>query len=347
MRKVNLGLSVVALALLVASVALYRSGLAQGERFERGQRFLPNLNPDQVATISLERGEESVTLRRSGERFEVEEAEGYAAKNEAVNRLLRDVVELSLEKEVGRSAELEESLALEPPTERSLEVTLESAEGVEMVRFRVGETGEEGRGVYVQRRDGEPGPIYLTDSRPSLGTDPSTYLDNQILDVDASEVARVEGPDFVAERGEEGGALALAAVPAGRQPRTTAMNRLRGVLSRLNFQEVYVADDPEVADLEFARRMRVELTDGSGYRLLTAEKDDRTFLRVEGFHTVERVEIARDESEEELEEKAEVLERADEIQRFNQEHGTWVYELNDHVAGKVMLTKEELVEEAG
>ena len=50
-------LDVVAGILLALSVFMYWSGEARAERFERGQRFLPNLNPDEIGDIAIRKGE--------------------------------------------------------------------------------------------------------------------------------------------------------------------------------------------------------------------------------------------------------------------------------------------------
>jgi hypothetical protein len=94
----------------------------------------------------------------------------------------------------------------------------------------------------------------------------------------------------------------------------------------------------------FASSVKVELEDGSGYLLSYASRDDRNFVRVQGYHTVTQVAITRDESEEELAEKAEVLTRADEIEAFNKFHGSWTYELGDWAAESLRLRRSDLID---
>ena len=115
-------------------------------------------------------------------------------------------------------------------------------------------------------------------------------------------------------------------------------------MARLQFDEVYVADDPEVADLEWRRGLRLTLDDQSGYALMVAEKDERIFARISAFLGVERIEVTREETDEELKEKSEVLKRNDEVQQFNSWHGSWVYELTEFVGSKLLLTAADLVE---
>ena len=99
------------------------------------------------------------------------------------------------------------------------------------------------------------------------------------------------------------------------------------------------------ASLGFEQKLDVALKDGSGYRLALAERGDERFLQIAGYHSVERLEVDRDESEEELQEKAEIMSRANEISEFNALHGSWVYKLTDAIADKIGLAKSDLIEQ--
>ncbi|MCB1036342.1 MAG: DUF4340 domain-containing protein, partial [Acidobacteria bacterium] len=259
----------------------------------------------------------------------------------------------------------------------TLDLTLEDANGKPMVHLRLGKEFE-GGGVYAQRLDGSDDTIYLTSSRPYLDTAPEDYLKKEIVDVNASEISRIEGPDFVleevfeeppaplasaeapaadAETGEAGEAaspplppqpvslgLKLADLPAGKAESAAGMNKVKGALSRLEFDEVFPADSPEVAGLSFEKKLTVALKDTSGYILSLAEKDGKHYLQIEGFSTVGQVQITVDETEDELKAKADTLTRADEIRDFNAFHGSWVYEIADRFAEKLNLTKKDLEE---
>lgn len=343
MRATNMKLALAVGVVFLLSVFSYWNDARLAERFERGQKLLPNLDPDGVAEIQIKKGDESVTLKRQDENFLVEEKHGYEAKNEAVNRFLRDLLDISLEKEVGSGESLAEELEIDPPGTETLEVALLNNSQKEMVRLRIGKELEGGSGSYVRRLDGEGSPIYLTQSQPRLDSDAGAFLNKEIVDVTSSEIKRIEGPDYVFEK-EEGGSLELANLPAGQKEKATEVGQVRSALSRLSFDEVFLADDPEVASLQFAQALRVELDDGSGYVLDVAESDGKTFLQIRGFHTVTRMEVTREESDEELKEKSEVLKRVDEINRFNTRHGSWVYQLSDYTAGKLTHRLADLIE---
>lgn len=351
MTTLNRNLAIAAAALLLLSVWSYWHGVTRAERFERGQRFLPNLNPDEIADIVVTKGGKSVTLVRSGEELTIKEEHGYRAKNESVNRLVRSLLELELEKEVGRGEDLAKELGIEPAGEDTIEVVLKNATGGEMVRLRVGKDfeggsggGSGGLGSYVKRLDQEDAPIYLTSARASLDTDASAFLRKELVDVPSSDIVRIEGPDFVFSKAERD-QLALEGVPAGKRENSAQASKVKSALSRLELDKVYLVDDAEVRDLEWRPALRVHLGDNSGYTVFAGVAGERVFLRLSAFHDVDRIEITRDESEEELEGKADILKRNDEVQQFNTYHGSWAYEVTDYIGDKFKLKRSDLLED--
>ena len=251
---------------------------------------------------------------------------------------------IGLEQEIGQGESLAEELEIEPPTAETIEVTLQDSTDKEMVRLRIGKAFEDGQGNYIQRLDEEDSLIYLTTGNVFLSTDIGGFLDKEIVDHESAEVRRIEGRDFVIEKPEDGTELALTGLPASQKVETSELNRLGSVLSGLRFDEVFVADDREVQGLEFDQALQVDLADGSGYVLSLASMDERYFMKIRGFNEVQQVAISREESEEELKEKAEMLTRADEIDDFNSFHGSWIYEISSFTAEKLQLQRSDLID---
>ena len=341
--KTNTILAVVAAVLLILSVFTYVESVQKAERFERGQKFLPNLNPDEIAEILITKGEETTHLRRTSDEFRVVGAHGYPAKNESVNRFIRDVLELALEQEVGKGEDLVEELELVPGGVEPTEVVFKNAADKEMVHFLVGKAFEGGSGSYIRRTDTEDGLIYLTSSRVYLSTGEDDFLNKDILDVKQSDIAAIRGADYLIE--DQEGELKLADLPAGKKE-SSKMSRAKSMLSGLRFTKHYLADDPEVGALRFDTMVEVELKDQSGYQVAVASRDEKHYLRIRGFHTAGQVSIAMDADEQEAQEKSEILARADEIGEFNKFHGSWIYEVTETTAEKARLTRQDLIEDA-
>ncbi len=346
--KLNRNLGIAALVLLVLSAFTYRESVTRAERFERGQKFLQNLNPDEIAEIIVKKGDEETLLRRQGEELVVVSANGYPAANDSVNRFLRDVLELSLEKEVGSGESLEEELALRPGGEETIEIAFRNDAGKDMVHFLVGKNVEDGgSGSYVLRTDTDDDTIYLTSSRVYLRTGEDEFLKKDVVDVKREEVVRVVGPGY--ELTDEEGTMKLTDLPAGKKE-TSKANQAKSMLASLRFSKHHLADASEVQDLPWTA-VEVYLNDDSGYVVEVASVDEgsdneKHYLRIQGFHMTQRVEIARDAGEEEVKETADTLARIDELQEFNAFHGSWVYEVTEYVAKKLKVTRDELMEDA-
>ncbi|MCY3968685.1 MAG: DUF4340 domain-containing protein [Acidobacteria bacterium] len=346
MSQLNQRLVAAAAALLALSVFSYWNSVSRADRFESGQKFLPNLNPDEIVAVEILQGDEQVTLSRQDDFYVVEEVHDYRARNEGVNRLVRNLLDIELAKEIGSGDNLAAELGIEPPGEDTVEVALQNAAGSDMVRLRVGNRFEGGSGNYVRRLDGEENPIFLTEATVLIDSTADQFLQKEIVDVSSSDVARIDGPDFTFSTGEgESDALALERVPAGRREKTSEAGRVKNFLSRLRFSEVHLADAEEVADLSFDSEFRYELADGSGYVVSVAGRDDDRYIRISGYHTVQQVEIERDTPDEELQEKADILNRAEEMRDFNDYHGSWVYKLDSFTGEKLDLRRADLIED--
>ena len=325
--QTNATLAALAVVLLAGSVWAYTSSVSEGDRFQRGQRLLPNLIPDEVATITIAKGDDVTTLQKRGDAFTVSEVHDYPARNESVNRFLRDLLDIELEKDVGRGNDLAASLAIDPPTDDTVEVALMNSTAQEMVRLRIGTSPPDGVGRYVHRLDVEDAPIYLTTSSSrSLSTGSSAFLQKEIVDHPKAEVQRVQGSDFEIAAAEPESPPQLQHVPAGRKEKSAETNKLTSILNRLGFD-------------------RVDLKDGTSYLLSLATRDDRGFLRIRGEHGLNRVEIAVDTPEDELREKADQLSRANAIEAFTTFHGSWVYEISSGTADTLTLTRADLLED--
>lgn len=344
--KTNRILMVVAAAMFLLSFFSYRDSVLRAERFERGQKLLPNLNPDEIANITLTQDGETTELKRQGDMFVVSSEDGYPASNDAVNRFLKDILALALEKEVGSGEKLEGKLGLMPDADGTLQVVLEDASDKNMATVLVGKPFDGGVGNYVQRQLGEEkSPVYLTSGRVSLQTGGSDFVKKELLDVEQAEVASIRGADFNIEDVEGDGNLALAGLPSGKKE-SAKVAQLEGVLSGLRFQEHFLANDPSLAGLSFDRQLEVMLQDESGYILQVAQRGDEHFLRIQGFHDGEQVAIALDADEDEVRETSEKLARSDEIREFNALHGSFVYKVTEITAEKVRFQSKDLMEDA-
>lgn len=347
--KTNHVLAGATVVLLVLSGWTYHESVTRAERFERGQKLLPNLNPDEIAEIVVKKGDDETHLRRQGDEFVIVNADGYPAANDSVNRFIRDVLELSLEKKVGSGEDLEKELELGPDFTDTVEVVFKNANEKEMVHFFVGKGAGDGGGNFVVRADGEDRTVYLTSSGAYLRAEPDGYLKKEIVDVKADDVIAITGPDYRIVKAEEGDAYELEDLPAGKK-QTSKVASAKSMLAGLRFTKHYLRDADEVAGLDFDYRVQVELDDDSGYQVALAEKETgdgtKHYLQIQGFHNAQELMIARDAGDEEVKQTADTLARIDELNKFNDFQGSWTYEIPEYTAKKIRLERKDLMEDA-
>lgn len=340
----NKVLMIVAVVLMAISIFSYTRSTARAERFERGQKFLSQLNTDNIHEVEINKGEDKVVLRKSDDKFLVVSKHNYPAKNESINRFLNDTLNIELEKTVGSGDSLAEELEI-TGGEKTLNIVLRNDAGKDMVQFTVGKASDDGRGNYVKRTDGEDQEIYLTSKGVYLSSDGDNFLDKEILDVAEGEISRIQGKDFVIE--EADGALKLQGVPSGKKE-SSDVSQVKGMLKGLSFDKVYLADDAVVSALKFTSPVRVDLKDHSGYLVSMSKSGEKHFLKIQGTYDMSQLEgitVNPDDTEEQLKEKSALLNRRDAIQDFNNFHGSWVYELTEYQAKKFTKAKADLLED--
>ena len=158
-------------------------------------------------------------------------------------------------------AELVEAKTARPENYPALGVVTPGEEGASGVRvsldgvagaqpFVVGNAAR--GGSYVRRID--EGQSWLSDTDVSVDTDPTDWLDRDIMDIAAADVVSVEirHPDGEIVSAQRNGVnLQLAQLPEGKVPTgPAAVNPLAGVLSLLRCDDVQSAASFDAADLE-------------------------------------------------------------------------------------------------
>jgi len=340
--KTNSMLGTICLALLVVSALSYRHSVTRAERFERGQKFLAQLNADEIDRIEITRGEEAVTLKRGEESFLVASQHNYPAKNDAINRFINDALSISLEKEVGSGEKLETELELATGTEAATEYVFKNDAGKVLVHFMVGKSSEDGRGSYLKHLNKDDQAVYLSSKGVFLSTKADHFLKKSILDVASDKIQKISGKDFTISDVE--GSLKLDNLPAGKKE-GSELSGVKNMLSSLSFDNVFLADDSQVTSLNFNESVSVALKDKSSYKIEVASKDDKHYLRLSAQFDAEQIRLGRDDTKEQLEEYSATLTRNDEVTEFNNFHGSWVYEVSEFTAKKFIKTRAELIED--
>ena len=164
-----------------------------------------------------------------------------------------------------------------------------------------------------------------------------------LLDVAEDKIREISGPDYTLARDDAG--LKLKDLPAGKEE-SSEVAGLKRLLTGLTFDKAFLADDAAVSGLTFGRPIRVALTDDSGYLLYHTVHEDTHYLKVEATFDMSKLEgitIGADDSEEQLKANSALLTRRDEVNAFNDFHGSWVYELSSFTGKKFQLKLADLI----
>jgi hypothetical protein len=227
---------------------------------------------DEVATIRIESGGETLTLRRDGRLWRLDERSGYPVEAEKVRELARGIAALRLVEAKTRLAERLPRLELEDPGSadaRSRRVTLALADGTPLAAAVLGKEMYNlyggGRGGTYARRDGED-QAWLAAGEVRLPHGALGWLDTKILDIPTAEVARVTlaagTPEAVviAKPSRDAESFSLEPLAEGEQADLEKLTRVASAFSALSFADVRPAAEKPVP--EDAPKARLETWDG-------------------------------------------------------------------------------------
>ena len=337
-------LTLVAAAMVLVTVVLYTDWGSPRDDFTKGMLLVQGLDTDAVDAITIRRGLETVTIRAGNAGFSVAEKHDYPASPEKVNDLVIDLLEIRCaDKITDRRADHGE-LGVAEDSDDATTVTFIGADGEALIAVVQGETVEGGRGSYVRLADGDT--VYLSEEYLHIDTDPTSYLDRTLVNMDRDDVRKVTvtSPDgaYTISRGDDD-EIALIDVPEGKRPLDDKCGRVFHALSGLRMSDVLRASD---AGFEWDVAFECEIEGGLAYTARLAENDDKHYVRLSARGSgIEQVEITRTESEEELERKEAMLLAEERALAFNERHAGWVYEIQSWTAETLRTPLADLIED--
>lgn len=223
-----------------------------------GQTLFGDLPVNQVASVTLADADNKVTLVKGDRTWQVEQRSGYPAD---FGQLRDMVVKLSRLK-VGRSftgttQSLVRLSLLAPSAEekegRGTRMTLKDSSGkvlADVILGQVRQTDEGGSGgQYLKKADDNT--VFLVDgSFRFLKTAPTEWLQDEILNIKADNVASVtcyagNNPDpvYTLARPEKGKAPQMSPLPSDRNVDSAKIDQVFDALAPLTLDDVATADD--------------------------------------------------------------------------------------------------------
>jgi hypothetical protein len=321
-----------------------------------GTYLLKGLPVNEIASISIESPEKSVSLATVSGRWVVKDRFDYPADFSKIADFVRKLKNAKIGRRFESSKDTLKRLSLKSPedrgaaeTEKGSQIQMQDKSGKLLAHVLLGKIRRSGGersfpdGQYV--RLGNDPTIYLIDIHfAHLQKDPSDWLEKTPVKVEANEVKKIsclsaDGKTirFRFERPEKGKDLEPEALPAHQKVDTSALNRLARALSSLGIKDVTdPSDDSASTELKRSNRLEYHMFNGMTYRVYpgkSCSESDRCYLKLEVDYkrpAPEEKTAAEDKELKKEEPPAEKTpgERSIETKKINDRLTPWVYVIN-------------------
>ncbi|MHC4456363.1 MAG: DUF4340 domain-containing protein [Planctomycetota bacterium] len=308
--------------------------------------LIQGLNLDLLDSILVGKGDEAVTLKRSGGQFVVVNKDNYPAQGRQVNELITKVL----------SIKTREVVTSNPENYADLEVTEEKASSI--VKFLdkggsiitgvlIGKMTNRGS-FYVRLVTGED--VYIAEDIQWIRSSATDYINMQILQVNEGDIRSVtvlgENESYSLTSEPNSSEVSLENIPVGMKLKGDEYKRVFSALTDLRLNDVIKASRIS-KDILFDHSYICRLEDSTVYTLDIGKSDAKTLVkcRAEFTDIEEVVKERRVESEQELKKKEAKLLAREAAEQFNKKHSGWVYEIPDGKASMLMKELSELLEE--
>ena len=297
-------------------------------------------------TITSEKGAKTTTLNRSGKGFVVADKDNYPADIAGINRLINNCLDIRTHEKVTDNPDNHVDLKVTDETAR-YQVAFMDKDGNKILGFFVSESDDEG-GAFA--RLGTANDVYSIQQPPYISARPMDYVDAQLLQIEQKQIASVAvrtGADsYILKASEDKTTVELHNMPEGKQFKGIDYKSVFGALNSLRFEDVTsVANSP--ASLEFDTTYTCKLDDQTVYKLVLAQKDEKTYAKISAdYLDKSQVKVGKDDSEEQLKENEAKLLAMDAARAFTQKHQNWVYQVPSYIANNMTKPLAELLEDA-
>ena len=359
----------VAGVLVVVTVLLFAIQPGPSTAVKKGTPLIQGLALDNVRKITVQKGDNTVTLVRRGTGFVIAERHHYPAAVKKVNDLIKDIHDIELSDEVTRSADNHEKLGVkkeggddttivcfygEAKPEKDAEKKdakkeADAKKETPIVGVVIGKSATSGGGSYVRLLKSDT--VYASTKGVWLTTEVSSYIDTDVCDVKKDDVEKVTVslPDetYTVSRNDDK-KIVLGSVPKGKKQKDYEVESAFDALSSFSFSDV-VTEPP--ADLKLDATCVAVTKKHLTYIVRLGKMGDKHYakLAAKGPSAAEiqrASRIGRDEPKEKLEEKDKIVTAAKAAHDFTERHGPWLYELSSWKAEKMRKPVKDLVEDS-
>lgn len=288
MRRRNLFI-LAGITIAVVATAVAVSVLRAPRQFAERELLFPKLgkNINDVAGIRVEGLGRTITLRRSGDTWGIEEADGYPALSERVKQVVVGVADLRIDSTKTSNPELYKRLGVENPSAKgasSMRLDLADASSKPLASLIAGSPRRSAApggqpGLYV-RLPGNAQAL-LVNGRLNPSTELSDWIERDLFDIAAPRVREIriqhaDGTVLRVARPQPGADLAVPDLPKGKDLQSDVVaSRLGTVLEGFFAEGVRGAS--RVTFPENATTVTVNTFDGLTANISAARIDDQPF----------------------------------------------------------------------
>lgn len=341
------GLAIVAAALTLREDDTRAENATEGHLFEG---LLDRVND--VQRVTLHDGEGAITLASTPSGWTLVERGGYPVAFDKVKEAVMKMARLQIDEPKTARAANHAKLGVEDPGAEgatSKRVQLLDANGGELASVIVGNARSGSAGVFV-RKDGED-QVYLCKGALSVDTTPTSWIEREILRLDAERVQEVviwhpDSPEVrVARDPENTEQWRLLNPPEGREEDFPGVaNSVGSALTYLSLDDVLPAVDVGMGDTPLGSatyrcsdgllvEVRVSDVDGTRWATLNARFDEPPSVGPVPEEGAETEDAAGSESV-----RAEALE-------LNRRLGPWAFAIPEYKADVLVREMEDLLKD--
>jgi len=257
---------------------LFRSGEEKTTgAVKMGEKLFVDLPVNAVARVTLADAENTVTLVKGDEVWQVDARSGYPADFDELRALVVKLSRLKIGRSFSGSSESLKRLSLLTPSASDASaggkrITLEDASGKILADVIAGQSRDadsgEGGGQYLKKADADT--VFLVDGDfRFLKTAPAQWLKKEILNINRVEVASVicyagdpQTPVYTLSRPEKGKNPQMIPIPAERTADSAKIDQVFDALAPLTLDDVRAVDDESPLADSGRTRLVYQLYDG-------------------------------------------------------------------------------------
>lgn len=344
-----------AIAASAATVLLYQQQERRSaERFER-RKLLPDLDIGAIRRIEIGAEGEPFALTGSGESWQLESLPGFPLDPEPLRELVLTLGSLEASDRMTDKPDNYERLGVQDDKPAGGHVKLLGEGDRTLAEIFVGEERRArpaspgafapAEGQYV-RLAGDPW-VYHVPSLVSVAADPSQWLEKQLLKVPAEDLIMIRADNaattesYVLARGAMGDFELQGGVPEGMQVKSWTVDNAGRALANLSLSNVLPAAE---AGVTFDNAFRAIQKNGLVYRVETATRDGKYFARIGAEYEASLNLGLSDERTSDTVAARKMEDPQAAMERLNQRHGPWVYEISQFSHENLARPRSGLIE---